>query len=99
MSSEVVYDAALSQEVQATLFQVSSDVESLIAQRGVDVTAAMQNINAGEATDTYSEKELDWARAAEEVRGIIKSVEKTLVEYDSIANKTLADASDVVHNI
>lgn len=99
MSSEVKYDAAVSQEVQATLYQVSNDVESLIAQRGVDVSAAMQSINAGEATDTYSEKELDWARAAEEVRGIIKSVEKTLVEYDSIADKTLSDAKNVVANI
>lgn len=99
MSSEVKYDAAVSQEVQATLYQVSDSVESLIAQRGVDVDAAMQNINAGEATDMYTEKELDWARAAEEVRGIIKSVENTLERYDSIADGTLKGASEVVHNI
>lgn len=97
--SEVAYDPAVSQEVQATLYQVSSDVEALIAQRGVDVTAAMEHIEAGESTSTYTEKELGWAAAAEEVRGIIKRVEKTLEEYDGIADKTQVDASNVVNSI
>ena len=99
MSDRVAYDPAVSQEVQATLYQVSSDVENLIAQRGVDVTAAMEHIEAGESTSTYTEKELQWAAAADEVRGIIKSVEKTLETYDGIADQTQVSAKEVIYNI
>lgn len=99
MSGRVAYDPAVSAEVQSTLNQVTSKVESLIDQRGVDVGKAMSEIEAGEATTLYTEKEQKWSEAATEVRGIIKAVEQTLVKYDDIANETLSNASNAVQAI
>ncbi|GHC72636.1 hypothetical protein GCM10007079_05990 [Nocardiopsis terrae] len=99
MSERVAYDPAVSAEVQSTLNQVTSKVESLIDQRGIDVGTAMSEIEAGEATTLYTEKEQKWAEAAMEVRGIIKAVERTLVEYDNIAAETMTNASNAVQAI
>lgn len=99
MSERVAYDPAVSAEVQSTLSQVTGKVDSLIDQRGIDVSTAMSEIEAGEATTLYTEKEQKWAEAATEVRSIIKAVEDTLVRYDDIANETMSNASNVVNAI
>lgn len=93
------YDMGASQEAQGNIQRITTRLEALIGERDTDVSAAMAEFEATGVSEEYSEKELKWHNAGNEVREIIRLVRQTLETNDSTAQETLGRANSAVMNI
>ncbi len=93
------YDVGASQEAQGNINTIMNRLEAIIGERDTDVSAAMAEFEATGVSEEYSEKELKWHNAANEVREIIRLVRETLETNDSTAQETLSRANSAVQNI
>ncbi|GAB1644201.1 pore-forming ESAT-6 family protein [Krasilnikovia sp. MM14-A1259] len=93
------YDIATSTEAQGNLQGIVARLETLINDRDAAVKAAMADFQADGVSDQYHDKEVQWNRAAAEVRTIISLVRTTLQRNDETAHSTLARAKSAVDGI
>lgn len=90
------YDTSASADAQGNLHTVIGQLETVLNTRDAQVKAAMANFTATGVSDEYQGKELQWNKAAAEVRTIIGLVKSLLGENDATAQSTLAKAKAAV---
>jgi hypothetical protein len=99
MSDRLRYDTAASAQVQSAISGLIGRLESLVSQRDAQVRKAMSGFQADGVSDLYYAKELQWRRAADDVRSIVALVRSVLSRNDETAVATLAQARSAVANI
>lgn len=93
------YDTGASADAQGNLHVVIGQLEAVLNARDAQVKAAMANFTADGVSAEYHGKEIQWNRAATEVRSIITLLKSTLGENDATAQATLAKAKAAVGGI
>ena len=95
----LTYDTNVSAQVQGEIQSIVGRLESLIADRGKAVAAAMSDYQADGVSDEYQHVENRWKNAAGEVKEIIRLVRSTMEQNDQTAANTGARARAAVQNI
>ena len=93
------FDTAASGQAQANIAATAAQLAALIATRDAQVKQAMADFTADGVSDEYHGKELQWNRAASEVRQIIALVKTSLQRNDESASTALAQAESAVAGI
>ncbi|MFV2198167.1 pore-forming ESAT-6 family protein [Nocardiopsis sp. LOL_012] len=93
------FDTGASAEVQGNISAITTRLEAIIGEHDTDVSNALADFEADGVSEEYSEKELKWHLAANEVREIIRLVRDTLETNDATAQESLSRASAAVANI
>jgi hypothetical protein len=93
------FDTGVSQQVQGDLGGIIARLESTIAARQADVSAAMSDFSADGVAEEYRAVEVRWNRAATEVQAIIDLVKTTMTRNDETAGMTLSRARSAVQSI
>jgi hypothetical protein len=93
------FDTGVSQQVQGDLGGIIARLESTIAARQADVSAAMSDFSADGVSEEYRAVEVRWNRAATEVQSIIDLVKTTMTRNDETAGTTLSRARSAVQSI
>lgn len=93
------FDTAASGQAQSNLVNVAGQLEGLIGARDAQVKQAMADFTADGVSDAYHAKEVQWNRAAAEVRSIIALVKTSLQRNDDTATSTLSQAKSAVAGI
>lgn len=88
-----------SQSAQDNFNATAGLLESLIAQRNADVTAAMAEYVADGVSEDYQAKELRWKAASEGVKEIINTLRGSLSSNDETAGGSQQRAQAAVHSI
>lgn len=86
-------------EAQANFNRVANQLESLLSLRDQQVKAAMAYYTADGVSADYAAKEAQWNSKANEVRGIITLLQRSLAQNDESALAALKKAGAAVNNI
>jgi len=95
----ISYDTNASAAVQAEVTTVLGRLESLLAWREAQVSAAMADFYADGVSEEYRAVELCWRRSSDEVRGIVAMVRTVLQRNDETAASAAARARAAVLDI
>lgn len=93
------FDTAASGQAQANIAATAGQLEALISGRDAQVKQAMADFAADGVSEEYHGKEVQWNRAASEVRQIIALVKTSLQRNDESASTALAQAKSAVAGI
>jgi hypothetical protein len=86
------FDTAASGQAQANIAATAGQLEALISARDAQVKQAMADFAADGVSEEYHGKEVQWNRAASEVRQIIALVKTSLQRRPSRRSPASADA-------
>lgn len=95
----ISFDTGVSAQVQSDIAGLVSQIESLIAQRNAQVSAAMADFQADGVSEEYHSVEQRWHRAATETQQIVNLVKQTLGLDDESATAAQGRARTAVLNI
>ncbi|MGB3256789.1 MAG: pore-forming ESAT-6 family protein [Ornithinimicrobium sp.] len=98
-TDRISFDTGVSGSVQSDIAGLIGRLESLMAQRDSQVSAAMSDFQADGVSEEYHAVEQRWRRASDEVRSIITLVKTTLSRNDETATSTQGRARTAVQNI
>jgi hypothetical protein len=93
------FDTAASGQAQGSIVATAAHLGSLITVRDAQVKQAMADFTADGVSDEYHAKEVQWNRAATEVRQIIALVKTSLQRNDDTAATALGQAKSAVAGI
>lgn len=98
-TDRISYDTGVSASVQSDIAGIIGRLESLMAQRDAQVSAAMSDFQADGVSEEYHTVEQRWRKASSEVRSIIDLVKTTLARNDETATGSQGRARTAVQNI
>ncbi|MEU4191509.1 hypothetical protein AB0E69_06405 [Kribbella sp. NPDC026611] len=92
MGAQNNFDGAASQEVQATIATLSTQIEALIADHRKNVAAALSSFSATGVSDEYKGVEDRFNKAADKTIELINSLKDVMKGNDGIAADTQSSA-------
>ncbi|OLT17203.1 hypothetical protein BJF80_03255 [Serinicoccus sp. CUA-874] len=98
-TDRISYDTGVSASVQSDIAGIIGRLESLMAQRDAQVSAAMSDFQADGVSEEYHTVEQRWRKASAEVRSIIDLVKTTMARNDETAIGSQGRARTAVQNI
>ncbi|WP_208012951.1 pore-forming ESAT-6 family protein [Nesterenkonia salmonea] len=84
----ISFDTGVSSQVQSDVESIASRLESLIAERDQQVSAALSDFQMDGADAEYQQVESRWRNASHEVKNIITLIRQTMAENDQTATST-----------
>lgn len=98
-TDRISFDTGVSASVQSDITHLIGRLESLMATRDAQVSAAMSDFQADGVSEDYHVVEQRWRRASDEVRAIITLVRTLLSNNDETAMAAQGRARLAVSNI
>lgn len=95
----ISFDTGVSSQVQSDVQSIASRLESLIAERDQQVSAALSDFQMDGADAEYQQIESRWRNASNEVKNIISLIRQTMAENDQTATSTQSRTRSAIANI
>ncbi|TLP92231.1 hypothetical protein FEF26_14980 [Nesterenkonia salmonea] len=95
----ISFDTGVSSQVQSDVESIASRLESLIAERDQQVSAALSDFQMDGADAEYQQVESRWRNASHEVKNIITLIRQTMAENDQTATSTQSRTRSAIANI
>lgn len=95
----ISFDTGVSSQVQSDVQSIASRLESLIAERDQQVSAALSDFQMDGADAEYQQIETRWRNASNEVKNIISLIRQTMAENDQTATSTQSRTRSAIANI